>query len=51
MRVLSKETVEKVFEEQIRGEDLVLGRAVRFGLGFGISGDENKTSPGLDSSW
>jgi CubicO group peptidase (beta-lactamase class C family) len=39
LRLLSASGCEAVFEEQSNGTDLVLGVPVRFGMGFGLSGD------------
>ncbi|KAI1344218.1 beta-lactamase [Xylariaceae sp. FL0016] len=36
---LSKETVDLIFEEQSRGEDLVVGKKIRFGIGYALRGD------------
>lgn len=38
-RLLSKQTADLILEEQIRGNDLVLGGPVRFGVGFALVGD------------
>ncbi len=38
-RLLSAEGVERIFEEQISGTDLVLGVPLRFGLGYGLTSD------------
>ncbi|KAH8721555.1 beta-lactamase [Phaeosphaeriaceae sp. PMI808] len=47
VKLLSRETIDKIFVEQSNGEDLVLGKAIRFGLGFGIASPEadRQTSP------
>jgi CubicO group peptidase (beta-lactamase class C family) len=37
VRLLSREGVEALFEEQANGDDLVLGVPLRFGLGYGLS--------------
>ena len=34
-----------VFREQARGVDLVLGVPIRFGIGFGLNGEEMPISP------
>jgi CubicO group peptidase (beta-lactamase class C family) len=39
VRLLSSAGCSRVFEEQSNGKDLVLGVPVRFGMGFGLSGD------------
>ncbi|MEU2549078.1 serine hydrolase domain-containing protein [Streptomyces roseolus] len=36
VRLLSEKTIDRIFEEQARGEDLVLGVRLRFGIGFGL---------------
>lgn len=36
VRLLSPETVERIFEEQANGVDLVLGLPLRFGIGYGL---------------
>ncbi|MEZ5561280.1 MAG: serine hydrolase domain-containing protein [Pseudomonadales bacterium] len=38
-RLLSEAGAARVFEEQIRGRDLVLGVPLRFGMGYGLSSD------------
>ncbi|MGH8981435.1 MAG: serine hydrolase domain-containing protein [Acidimicrobiales bacterium] len=38
VRLLSGDGVERIFEEQSNGPDLVLGVPLRFGIGFGLSG-------------
>ena len=38
-RFLSRSTVEKIFLEQARGIDIVLGIPLRFGIGFGLPGE------------
>jgi len=42
---LSPSTIDKVLEEQVYGEDLVLGVPIRFGLGFGLVSEEMPMSP------
>lgn len=39
VRLLSAAGCERVFEEQADGKDLVLGVPIRFGMGFGLSGE------------
>jgi CubicO group peptidase (beta-lactamase class C family) len=39
VRLLSEKGCEVIFEEQSNGTDLVLGVPLRFGMGFGLSGD------------
>lgn len=39
VRLLSAAGCERVFEEQSNGRDLVLGVPIRFGMGFGLSGE------------
>ena len=41
VRVLEADTIDRAIEEQANGEDLVLGRPTRFGLGFQL------TMPGI----
>src|SRR5690606_11758974 len=36
VRLLSQPTIDRIFEEQARGVDLVLGVPLRFGIGFGL---------------
>ena len=38
-RFLSQETTDLIFQEQARGDDLVVGIPLRFGIGFGLVGD------------
>ncbi|KAL3306676.1 beta-lactamase [Colletotrichum asianum] len=38
-RLLSKETIDLIFEEQAYGTDLAIGQVVRFGTGLGIRGN------------
>jgi CubicO group peptidase (beta-lactamase class C family) len=45
VRLLSPEGCEVVFREQARGVDLVLGVPIRFGIGFGLNGEEMPISP------
>ncbi|KAK9311552.1 beta-lactamase [Lipomyces starkeyi] len=35
--ILSPETIDKIFIEQAYGEDLVVGKRLRFGIGFGLT--------------
>ena len=44
VRLLSEETIDKIFEEQSYGVDLVLGVPVRFGVGFGLPTPESVRS-------
>jgi len=44
-RFLSPSTIDKVLEEQVYAEDLVLGVPIRFGLGFGLVSEEMPMSP------
>ncbi|MDH4278475.1 MAG: beta-lactamase family protein [Acidimicrobiia bacterium] len=39
--LLSADTLDRIFEEQSNGIDLVLGLPLRFGLGFGLSAPDN----------
>ncbi|MEV0094987.1 serine hydrolase domain-containing protein [Streptomyces sp. NPDC050738] len=45
VKLLSRPTIELVFDEQSSGPDLVIGAPIRFGIGFGI-GDQ-RTRPHL----
>lgn len=45
IRLLSPETVELAFQEQCNGQDLVLGTAIRFGLGFALPNDSVPSIP------
>lgn len=36
VRLLSPDTIDLVFEEQTKGNDLVIGHPVRFGMGYGL---------------
>jgi CubicO group peptidase (beta-lactamase class C family) len=45
VRLLSEAGCDVVFEEQARGTDLVLGLPLRFGMGYGLSGEELPLSP------
>ncbi|KAI1281072.1 beta-lactamase [Xylaria sp. FL0933] len=38
-KLLSKSTVDLIFEEQSRGMDLAIGMPIRFGIGYAIKGD------------
>jgi CubicO group peptidase (beta-lactamase class C family) len=35
-QILRSETIERIFEERIKGEDLVIRKPMRFGLGFAV---------------
>jgi len=45
VRLLSGATVDRIFEVQADGPDLVLGRPMRFGMGFGLIGPSTPLSP------
>jgi CubicO group peptidase (beta-lactamase class C family) len=45
IRLLGKETIEAVFDEQCNGTDLVLGVPLRHGIGFGLQIPEMPLSP------
>ena len=49
VHVLSPETVEMAIAEQVYGEDLILQRPTRFGLGFQLTMPERRLGPGLRS--
>jgi Domain of unknown function (DUF1707)/Cell wall-active antibiotics response 4TMS YvqF len=36
VRLLSPGTIDLIFDEQVKGIDLVLGVALRFGIGYGL---------------
>lgn len=38
VKLLSPQTIEKIFEEQANGPDLVVGVPLRFGTGYGLTG-------------
>ncbi|OHF01589.1 beta-lactamase [Colletotrichum orchidophilum] len=42
-RLLSQETINLIFEQQSNGIDLVIGAPIRFGVGFGITGEGGTT--------
>ena len=44
-KLLSPETIERIFEIQTDGQDLVLGVPIRHGLGFGLTSDTLPVSP------
>jgi CubicO group peptidase (beta-lactamase class C family) len=44
VRLLSPKTIDTIFEEQTNGVDLVLGKPIRFGIGYGLP---NETTPWL----
>lgn len=37
IRLLSEKTIDRIFDEQVYGDDLVLGIPLRWGIGFGLS--------------
>jgi CubicO group peptidase (beta-lactamase class C family) len=43
-RLLSQKTIDRIFEQQSDGPDLVIGQPLRFGIGYGISGGGCDTS-------
>lgn len=45
VRLLSQKTIDTIFEEQTNGMDLVLGKPLRFGIGYGLPHPE--TTPWL----
>jgi len=45
VRVLSPEIIARASEEQVYGEDIVLQRPTRFGLGFQLSMAERRLGP------
>ena len=36
IRLLSEKTIDRIFDEQVHGDDLVLGVPLRWGIGFGL---------------
>ena len=44
-RLLSQSTVERIFEEQSNGADLVLGVPLRFGIGYGLASESMPMGP------
>jgi CubicO group peptidase (beta-lactamase class C family) len=40
IRLLSPATIERIFEVQAEGRDLILGKLVRFGIGYGLPSDD-----------
>jgi CubicO group peptidase (beta-lactamase class C family) len=51
IRVLSEAACQRIFEEQTYGTDLVLGRVIRQGLGFGLISPEMPLSPNARSCY
>ena len=45
VRILSENACRTIFTEQTYGMDLVLGRVIRYGLGFGLISPEMPLSP------
>ncbi|MDY7104124.1 MAG: serine hydrolase domain-containing protein [Actinomycetota bacterium] len=45
VRLMEPKTVDRIFETQIEGDDLVLGVPIRFGLGFGLPSAAMPISP------
>ncbi|KAL1622944.1 hypothetical protein SLS56_008552 [Neofusicoccum ribis] len=43
-RLLSPKTIDLIFEEQFKGTDLVLGKQIRLGIGYGLSWNESIAS-------
>ena len=43
--LLSKETIERIFDVQAAGRDLVLGIGVTFGVGYGLNSPRNPIAP------
>lgn len=39
-RIVSEETINRIFKEQVFSTDLALGSPMRFGLGYGLGGDD-----------
>ena len=51
VRILSEAACERIFEQQTYGVDLVLGRVIRQGLGFGLVSPEMPLSPNARSCY
>ncbi len=45
VELLSKKTVDRIFDVQAAGRDLVLGIGVTFGVGYGLNSPKNPISP------
>ena len=45
VELLSKQTVDRIFDVQAAGRDLVLGIGVTFGVGYGLNSPRNPISP------
>jgi CubicO group peptidase (beta-lactamase class C family) len=43
-KFLSQKTIDRIFEQQSDGVDLVLGQPIRFGIGYAIAGGGSETS-------
>ncbi len=43
--LLSKKTIDRIFDVQAAGRDLVLGIGVTFGVGYGLNSPRNPISP------
>jgi CubicO group peptidase (beta-lactamase class C family) len=50
-RLLSPATIDMIFEQQSRGPDLVLAVPLRFGIGYGLNGDELRVGPNARTCW
>lgn len=45
VELLSRETIDRIFDVQAAGRDLVLGIGVTFGVGYGLNSPKNPISP------
>jgi len=45
VELLSKQTIDRIFDVQAAGRDLVLGIGVTFGVGYGLNSPRNPISP------
>ena len=45
VELLSKETIDRIFDVQAAGRDLVLGIGVTFGVGYGLNSPKNPIAP------
>lgn len=50
-RLLSDATIEKIFDVQAQGPDLVLGVPLKLGIGYGLTGEEIPLSPNRACFW
>jgi CubicO group peptidase (beta-lactamase class C family) len=50
-KLLSPPTIEKIFDVQAQGTDLVLGVPMKLGIGYGLTGEEIPLSPNQACFW